>query len=56
MAVLVEAPPVRAADAPVVDATALVRKSFNHYRGLASYARMRMIIHRPEWERTQALE
>jgi hypothetical protein len=46
----------RAEDAPAVDATALVRKSFNHYRGLASYARMRMTIHRPEWERTQALE
>lgn len=46
----------RAGDTPAVDATALVRKSFNHYRGLASYARMRMTIHRPEWERTQSLE
>ena len=45
-----------AGDAPPIDATALVRKSFNHYRGLASYARLRMTIHRPEWERTQALE
>ena len=42
--------------APPLDATALVRKSFNHYRGLASYAKMRMTIHRPEWVRTQALE
>lgn len=40
----------------VTDATALVRKSFNHYRGLASHARMRMTIHRPEWERTQMLD
>ncbi len=43
-------------DAPAVDATALVRRSFDHYRGLASYERIRMTIHRPEWERTQSLE
>ncbi len=39
-----------------VDATALLRRSFNHYRGLASHARMRMTIERPEWSRTQAIE
>lgn len=42
--------------APAIDATQLVRDAFNHYRGLASFARMRMTIHRPEWERTQVLE
>jgi outer membrane lipoprotein-sorting protein len=53
---LLAAPGHAADDAGASDATALVRKSFNHYRGLASYARMRMTIHRPEWERSQALE
>lgn len=49
---------LRAADAaaPALDATTLVRRSFNHYRGLASYARIRMTIHRPEWERSQTLQ
>jgi len=38
------------------DAGQIVRDAFNHYRGLASHARMRMTIHRPEWERTQEIE
>lgn len=44
-----------AADTPP-DATAIVRDAFHHYRGEASYARITMTIHRPEWERAQTLE
>lgn len=38
------------------DASQIVRDAFNHYRGLASYSKMKMTIHRPEWERSQEIE
>jgi hypothetical protein len=38
------------------DAGELVRKSFDHYRGLASKARIEMIIHRPAWERRMEMD
>lgn len=47
---------IAAAPASEPDATQLVREAFNHYRGDASYALMRMTIHRPEWERSQEMD
>ena len=38
------------------DALELVRKSFDHYRGLASQARIEMIIHRPNWQRHMEMD
>lgn len=38
------------------DAQELVRKSFDHYRGLASQARIDMIIHRSTWERRMEMD
>ncbi|MFP4584560.1 MAG: outer membrane lipoprotein-sorting protein [Desulfococcaceae bacterium] len=41
------------AEAP--DADTIVEKSFRHMRGDASESRVRMTIHRPDWERTMLL-
>ena len=38
------------------DATQLVKDSFDYYRGKASTATIEMTIHRPDWERTQAMK
>lgn len=38
------------------DAQTLVQQSFDHYRGLASQARVEMIIHRATWERHMEME
>lgn len=43
-------------DATSPDATALVERAFQAYRGLASIGTMEMTIHRPTWERTQTLK
>lgn len=59
VALVISLPPaasLRGDDAVPANATALVEEAFHHYRGLASYAKMTMTIHRPEWERTQTLE
>lgn len=34
------------------DATSIVRDAVNHWRGLSSDSVMKMVIHRPDWERT----
>jgi outer membrane lipoprotein-sorting protein len=39
----------RAGEAP--DPAAIVKASFDHYRGKASEAEVEMVIHRPSWER-----
>lgn len=46
---------VAAADGPP-EADALVRAAFEHYRGDASVGTAEMTIHRPDWERTMAME
>jgi len=38
------------------DAADLVRDAVDYYRGEASRSRIRMVIHRPNWERTMILE
>jgi outer membrane lipoprotein-sorting protein len=38
------------------DATELVRKAMDHWRGLTSHANMTMTIHRPDWQRTMTME
>jgi outer membrane lipoprotein-sorting protein len=38
------------------DATELVRKAMDHWRGLTSHSSMTMTIHRPDWERTMTME
>jgi outer membrane lipoprotein-sorting protein len=38
------------------DATELVRKALDHWRGLTSHSSMTMTIHRPEWERKMTME
>jgi outer membrane lipoprotein-sorting protein len=37
------------------DATELVRKAMDHWRGLTSYGEMTMTIHRPDWERSMTM-
>jgi len=34
----------------------LVRKAMDHWRGLTSYSRMTMTIHRPDWERRMTMD
>ncbi len=41
---------------PAVDPRALLERVIDHTRGLTSYVRMSMTIHRPDWERTSSLE
>ncbi len=43
------------ADSPS-DASAIVKRAVDYYRGEASVSRMDMIIHRPEWERTVTIK
>ena len=43
------------ANATSPDATSLVERAFQAYRGLASIGTLEMTIHRPSWERTQTL-
>jgi outer membrane lipoprotein-sorting protein len=38
------------------DATELVRKAMEQWRGLTSHSNMTMTIHRPDWERTMTME
>lgn len=38
------------------EATELVRKAMNHWRGLTSHSSMTMTIHRPDWERKMTME
>lgn len=38
-----------------MEAGALVRAAFDYYRDRASVARVRLTIHRPDWERSQVL-
>ena len=42
--------PVPAADAP--DPRELIRAAMDHWRGITSYSRMTMTIHRSDWERS----
>ena len=44
------------ATAQETDATGLVRKAMDHWRGLTSHSNMTMTIHRPDWERTMTME
>lgn len=37
------------------DASKIVRDAVNHWRGVASYSEMTMIIHRPDWERSMSM-
>ena len=34
----------------------LIRKAMDHWRGLTSYSRMTMTIHRPDWERRMTMD
>jgi len=34
----------------------LIRKAMDHWRGLSSYSRMTMTIHRPDWERSMTMD
>ena len=47
---------VAMADASGRSATDIVRDALNHWRGLSSYGRMTMVIHRPDWERSMSME
>jgi outer membrane lipoprotein-sorting protein len=38
-----------------IDARQLVRDAIDHWRGVASYTEMRMVIHRPDWERAMTM-
>lgn len=38
------------------DAGAIVQNAFNYMRGEASVSRVKMVIHRPDWERTMVLQ
>ncbi len=31
----------------------VIRQAMNHYRGSTSYGEMTMVIHRPDWERSE---
>ena len=46
--------PVRAADMP--DPRELIRAAMEHWRGVTSYSRMTMIIHRRDWERSFSMQ
>ncbi|NNF41243.1 MAG: outer membrane lipoprotein-sorting protein, partial [Woeseiaceae bacterium] len=37
------------------DATQIVRDAIDHWRGLSSYTEMKMVIHRPDWERSMTM-
>lgn len=37
------------------DARSIVRDAIDHWRGVSSYTEMRMVIHRPDWERTMTM-
>ena len=51
------AAPIRIwAEPAAPDAADLVQRAFDYYRDKASMARVRMTIHRPEWERTQIMD
>lgn len=49
------APLAGAAPAAGTDAAEIVRAAVDHWRGLSSYSRMTMIIHRPDWERSMSM-
>jgi outer membrane lipoprotein-sorting protein len=49
------APASTAVESPP-DATELVRKAMDHWRGLSAHSLMTMTIHRPDWERTMTME
>lgn len=38
------------------DAATIVKRSFDHYRGQASQARIEMVIHRSNWERSMTMD
>ena len=40
---------------PEPDATQIVQKAVNHWRGLSSDSVMTMVIHRPDWERSMTM-
>lgn len=42
------------ADTP--DARAIVKRAWEHWRGLSSYSEVTMTIHRPDWERTMSMQ
>ena len=42
-------------DAADADATELVKRAVNHWRGLSSISEITMVIHRPDWERTMTM-
>ena len=52
-AVFLLSTPATASEAP--DPAALIRASFDHYRGNASRADVEMVIHRPTWERSMRM-
>lgn len=37
------------------DARQIVRDAVDHWRGLTSYTEMKMVIHRPDWERSMTM-
>ena len=51
---LVMLPLVSGAENP--DASQIVRDAVNHWRGVASYSEMTMVIHRPDWERAMSMQ
>jgi outer membrane lipoprotein-sorting protein len=44
------------AQAEELTATDVIRKAMDHYRGLTSYSRLTMTIHRPDWERSMTID
>ncbi|MBT8098986.1 MAG: outer membrane lipoprotein-sorting protein [Gammaproteobacteria bacterium] len=50
---LLLSPVVMAED--IIDARQLVRDAIDHWRGVSSYTEMRMVIHRPDWERAMTM-
>lgn len=53
LALLLLLPVWVAGDEP--DATQIVRDAIDHWRGLSSYTEMKMVIHRPDWERSMTM-
>jgi hypothetical protein len=51
LVILLAAIPVSAGEK--LDAAAIIRAGFHHYRGQASEADVEMVIHRPTWERAK---
>jgi outer membrane lipoprotein-sorting protein len=48
-------PTIPAISGETPDPAAIIKASFNHYRGMASESEVEMVIHRPTWERSMRM-